>query len=173
MYTVVHVSGCTCRLTSYVEDGRVADDCVIDKEKDVIIPADLAPRYNRPRLKFKGYDLGMCTEHTLPKKIGGIWYLCPGAVMSFTGGTAIRTAGKIRVEIYGRFAEFTENSPVMLTQNGEKTMAGPCLRLDEGQLFVPVDDFCAPLRMHALYFERNNFISVESETEARPIPVQP
>ena len=173
MYTVVHISGRVCRLTSYVEDGRVADDCVIDKENDAIVPADLAPRYNRTRLKFKGCDLGMCTEHTLPKKIGGLWYLCPGAVMSFTGGTAIRTEGKIRVEIYGRFAEFTENSPVMLTRDGEQTMAGPCLRLDEGQLFVPVDDFCAPLRMHALYFERNNFISVESETEARPVPVQP
>ena len=107
MFSVVRVSGRTCRLTAYVEDGRVVDDCVIDKKNDVIVPIDRAPRYNRTRLKFKGYDMGMCTEHTLPVMIDGLWYLCPGAVMSFTGGTAIRSPGGIRVEIYGRFAEFT------------------------------------------------------------------
>lgn len=173
MYSIVTVKGNVCTLRAYVEDGRLVDECVIDKEHDRIYPPDPAPVYNRPRLKFKGYDLGMCTEHTLPQNIGGIWYLCPGAVMSFTGGTAIRTPGRIRVEIYGRFAEFTENSNVMQTPAGPVPMAGPCLRLSEGQLFVPVDDFCRPLRMHALYFTHNNFISIESETEARPVPAQP
>ena len=58
--------------------------------------------------------------------------------------------------------------------NGEEIkMSAPCLRLNEGQLYVPVDDFCKPLRMHALYFTHNNFISIESETEARPVPHQP
>ena len=173
MYTVVTVRGGVCTLRAYVEDGRLVDECVIDKENDRILPPDPAPVYNRTRLKFKGYDLGMCNEHTLPQKINGVWYLCPGPLMGFTGGTAERSPGKIRVEIYGRFAEFTENSAVMLTSEGEQTMAGPCLRLNEGQLFVPIDDFCRPLRMHALYFERNNFISVESETEARCIAPQP
>ncbi|MBQ6023790.1 MAG: metallophosphoesterase [Clostridia bacterium] len=173
MLHIVHVSGEKCTLTAYLEDGRIIDECVIDKRNDIITPIDPAPRYNRPRLKFKGYDLGMCAEHTLPVLKNGVWYLCPGAVMSFTGGTAVRSAGKIRVEIYGRFAEFTENSDVMLTANGELKMRAPCLRLNEGQLYVPVDDFCRPLRMHPLYFSHNNFISIESETEARPVPVQP
>ena len=173
MFSIVTVNGNTCTLRSFVEDGRIVDECVIDKETDTITPVDPAPVYNRPRLKFKGYDLGMCNEHTLPQKLNGVWYLCPGAVMSFTGGTAVRTPGKIRVEIYGKFAEFTENSAVMVTEKGEEPMAAPCLRLSEGQLFVPVDDFCRPLRMHALYFAHNNFISLESETEARPIAAQP
>ena len=173
MYTVVTVRGGVCTLRAYVEDGRLVDECIIDKDRNRICPPDPAPVYNRTRLKFKGYDMGMCTEHTLPQNIGGVWYLCPGAVMSFTGGTAVRTPGKIRVEIYGRSAEFTENSDLMLTASGSVKMAGPCLRLNEGQLYVPVDDFCRPLRMHALYFTHNNFISLESETEARPIPPQP
>ena len=173
MFHIVRVSGDTCTLTAFVEDGRVVDECVIDKANDVIYPIDRAPRYNRPRLKFKGYDMGMCTENTLPVKVDGLWYLCPGAVMSFTGGVAVRSPGKIRVEIYGRFAEFTENSNIMRSSLGEAEMAGPCLRLNEGQLYVPVEDFCRPLRMHPLYFERNNFISLESETEARPVAAQP
>lgn len=173
MFSVVDIDGETCTLTAYVEDGRIVDRCVIDKKSDTITPVDCAPRYNRPRLKFKGYDLGMCTEHTLPRLLNGVWYICPGAVMSFTGGTAIRTAGRIRVEIYGKFAEFTENSSVMLTEKGEAPMSAPCLRLDENQLFVPVADFCKPLRMHHFVFEHNNFITIESETEARPVPTQP
>ena len=173
MYTVVDVDGQTLRLRAYVEDGRLVDDCLIDKANDRITPPDPAPVYNRTRLKFKGYDLGMCGEHLLPQKIDGLWYVCPGAVMSYTGGTALRSPGRIRVEIYGRFAVFTENQTVMETPNGTEAMAGPCLRLSEGQLFVPVEDFCRPLRMWPLYFDHNNFISIESDTEQRPVPVQP
>jgi hypothetical protein len=93
--------------------------------------------------------------------------------MSYTGGTAVRTAGKIRVEIYGRFAEFTENSAEMRTADGVSRMAGPCLRMDREQLYVPLADFCRPLRMHPFVFGENNFITIESETEERPVPVQP
>ncbi|MBR0508982.1 MAG: metallophosphoesterase [Clostridia bacterium] len=173
MYSVVTVEGDRCTLTAYVEDGRVVDRCVIDKGNDCIVPVDPAPVYNRPRLKFKGYDLGMCTEHLLPFYKDGVWYVCPGALMSFTGGTAIRTPGRIRVEIYGRFAVFTENSDRMDSSLGEARMQAPCLRGAGGQLFVPVEDLCRPLRMHPLYFTHNNFISIESETEAREAPEQP
>ncbi|MCH5199292.1 MAG: metallophosphoesterase, partial [Oscillospiraceae bacterium] len=173
MFSIVTVNGKKCTLRAYVEDGRIVDECVIDKENDCVSPIDLAPVYNRPRLKFKGYDMGMCTEQTLPQLIDGIWYICPGAVMSFTGGVGKRSKGKIRVEIYGRFAEFTENSSVMLTAKGKEEMSAPCLRLLRDQLFVPVEDFCRPLRMHPLYFTRNNFISIESEVEDRPIEAQP
>lgn len=173
MYTIADVDGPRLRLRAFVEDGRLVDDCVIDKELDRITPPDPAPVYNRPRLKYKGYDLGMCGEHLLPQQINDLWYVCPGAVMSYTGGTAVRAPGQIRVEIYGRFAVFTENSDVMETSGGAVRMAGPCLRLSEGQLFVPVEDFCRPLRMQPLYFTHNHFISIESDTEQRPVPVQP
>ena len=173
MYTVVDVDGKTLRLRAYVEDGRLVDDCVLDKEKNCIVPADPAPVFRTPRLAFKGYDLGMCGEHTPPVKVGETWYVCPGAVLSFIGGTAKRGKGKLRAEVYGRFAEFTEGSKTCVSSLGTFTMAGPCLRLNENQLYVPVEDFCKPLRMHPLYFTRNNFISIESETEARPVPEQP
>ena len=173
MYSVVTVDGARCTLTAYVEDGRIVDQCVIDKDRDLILPYDPAPVYNKTRLKFKGYDLGMCTEQMLTRQINGVWYVAPGPLMSFTGGTAIRSPGGIRAEIYGRFASFTENSDVMRSSLGETRMAGPCLRLDRGQLFVPVEDFCRPLKMHHFVFEHNNFITVESETEDRPVPEQP
>ena len=173
MYCIADIDGETLTLTSFVEDGRIVDSCVIDKASDRILPFECAPLYNRPRLKFKGYDLGICNESTLPVEKDGVWYLAIGQLINFIGGDVCRIEGKIKIGVYGRTAEFTENSDIMVA-NGEKIkMAAPCLRLNEGQLYAPIDDFCKPLRMHALYFTHNNFISIESETEARPVPHQP
>ena len=173
MYCIADIDGETLTLTSFVEDGRIVDSCVIDKGGDRILPYECAPRFNRPRLMFKGYDLGICNENTLPVEKDGVWYLAPGQLINFIGGDVVRSEGKIKIGVYGRTVEFTENSDIMLANGEEIKMSAPCLRLNEGQLFVPVDDFCKPLRMHALYFTHNNFISIESETEARPVPYQP
>lgn len=173
MFTVVDVDGDRCTLTAYVEDGRIVDQAVIDKTNDRILPYDCAPVYNRTRLKFKGYDLGICNALTLPQNVNGVYYIAPGQLINFLGGDVERTPGRIRVKIYSRFAEFTENSDVMLTKDGEVKMSAPCLRLNKEQLFVPVEDFVKPLRMSVYYFEHNNFIDIESETEERPVPLQP
>ena len=173
MYTVADVRGDTCTLTAYVEDGRVVDRCVIDKAADTVTPVDLAPVYNRTRLKFKGYDLGIIAEKTPPREIGGVWYVPVGQIVSFIGGDVIRAPGKITVGVYGRTVTFTENSDTAVTDAGERTMAAPCLRLDEGQLYAPAEDFCRPLRMHHFVFAHNNFIEIESDTELKPVPAQP
>lgn len=173
MFSVVDVHGLSCTLTAYVEDGRIVDRCVIDKENDRILPYDCAPVYNRTRIKFKGYDLGLCAESTLPQKVGDVWYVPVGQIVNFIGGDVERTEGRIRVGVYKRFAEFTENSDRMLTKDGEIVMSAPCLRLNAGQLYAPAEDFCKPLRMHYFFFEHNNFITIESETEEKPVPVQP
>lgn len=173
MFSIVDIDNDKCTLTAYVEDGRVVDRCVIDKKEDVIYPIRRAPRYNRPRLKFKGYDLGLCVMETLPQNIDGIWYVPAGQIVKFMGGESKHTPGKVRIEVYGRFSEFTEGSDKMLTSQGELQMTAPCLRLVRDQLYVPVDDFCSPLRMYWAYFEHNNFISIESDTEQLPVSYQP
>ena len=89
------------------------------------------------------------------------------------GGDVERSKGKIKVGIYGRTSEFTENSTTVVTDSGSYEMAKPCLRLNQGQLYVPMDDFGRNLKMHCFYYEHNNFISVESESQDRPIPFQP
>ncbi len=173
MYSIVNVDGNKCTLTAYVEDGRTVDYCVIDKDTDSIFPPDPAPVYNRPRLKFKGYDLGMCVRETLPKNIKGVWYIPIGQLINFVGGDVERTPGKIKIGIYGRTSEFTENSATVITQDGEYEMEAPCLRLEKGQLFAPVDGFCKNLRMTGYYYAHNNFITIESNTEHIPVPHQP
>ena len=173
MFSIVDIDGDKCTLTAYVEDGRIVDRCVIDKKEDSITPIRRAPKYNRPRLKFKGYDLGLCVMETLPENINGIWYVPAGQIVKFMGGESKHTEGKVRIEVYDRFTEFTENSDVMLTSQGEMKMTAPCLRRIRNQLYVPVEDFCKPLRMYWAYFEHNNFISIESDTEMLPVSYQP
>lgn len=173
MFTKVDIDKNKCTLTAFVEDGRTVDYCVVDKDKDLITPIDPAPVYNRPRLKFKGYDLGICTEETLPQNVDGVWYVPIGQIINFIGGDVERTKGKIKIGVYGRTCEFTENSDTVITESGEYKMEAPCLRLRSEQLYAPVKGFCEHIRMTPYYFEHNNFITIESNTEARPIPHQP
>ena len=173
MFSIVDIDKDKCTLTAYVEDGRIVDNCVIDKGNDTISPVDVAPVYNRPRIKFKGYDLGLCAEGTLPEKVNGVWYISIGQIISFIGGDVERTKSKIKVGVYGKTAEYTENSSIVMTDDGEYEMNAPCLRLSQDQLFVPMDSFGKPIRMHAFLYEHNNFITVESETEHIPTPYQP
>lgn len=173
MYSIIDIDGDKATLTAYIEGDQIIDLCVIDKKADTITPIDPAPVYNRTRIKFKGYDLGLCSELTLPQKVDGTMYICIGTLVSFIGGNVERTKGKIKVGVYGRTAEFTENSTTVVTSNGSYDMAKPCLRLNQGQLFVPMDDFGKELRMHCFHFERNGFITVETESQDRPLPFQP
>ncbi len=173
MFTIVDIDGNKCTLTAFVEDGRTVDICTVDKNNDTITPVDPAPVYNRPRLKFKGYDLGLCTEGTLPQNIDGIWYIPIGQIINFIGGDVIREKGKITIKVYNRTSTFTENSKTVLTQNGEYEMDAPCLRLNQNQLYAPMHGFCKNLRMQPYYYEHNNFITIESEVQDHPIPEQP
>lgn len=173
MYTVAEIDGGKCTLTAYVEDGRIVDYCVIDKDNDTIFPYELAPVYNKIRLKFKGYDLGICTERTLPQNIDGVLYIPIGQLIGFIGGDVTRTAGKIKIGVYGRTCEFTENSKTVVTDSGEYEMEAPCLRLENEQLYAPMHGFCKHIRMQPYYFERNNFITIESNSQETPIPKQP
>ena len=137
MFSIVDIDGDKCTLTAYVEDGRIVDKCIVDKGNDVIFPYDPAPVYDRTRLKFKGYDLGLCMAKTMPEKVDGVWYMPIGKLISFLDGDIERAPGKIRIGIYNRTAEFTENSTTVVTDSGEYEMEAPCLRLKEGQLFAP------------------------------------
>lgn len=173
MFSIVDIDGDKCTLTAYVEDGRIVDRCVIDKKNDCITPIRLAPKYNRTRLKFKGYDLGQCVMSTLPEKVDGVWYIPAAQVVKFTGGEAFCTKGKVRVETSGKFIEFTEDSDICVTGDGENKMTAPCRRMNRDQLYVPIEDFCKHLRMYWTYFEYNNFLSIESDNEHLPVSYQP
>lgn len=173
MYAIAKVSGKKLMLTSAVEDGRIVDMCVIDKETDTILPYSCAPIYNRTRLKFKGADLGICAAATPCECHDGVWYIPAAVLIQYIGGSAERLKGKVRLAAYNKRITFFENSDIALTDNGSKKLMHKVIRSCRGQLYISADDFCRSFGMHWSYFKRNNFISVEIDSEALLVPEQP
>lgn len=170
---VAEVDGGKITLTSYiVEDGRIIDKCVIDKDKDEILPYAAAPIYNQTRMAFKGALLGLCQSPTPCRNIDGVWYAPLGVLVGYIGGSVIKEKGKITLEVYNRKAVFTENSDLVQTDRGEIKLAAKVLRLNQEQLYMPADA-CSVFDMRWAYAKRNNFISFEHESEDKPITVQP
>lgn len=171
-YTLVEVDGCKMTLTAYFDDGRIVDKCIIDKEKDEILPFALAPVYSQTRLMYKGADLGLAACQTPPVKQDNVWYI-PAAILSnHIGGTVTTDVGTLQIQLYNTVVSFKENSNLYLLNGETKEMNSCVFRGNRDQLYVPVDAYCEAFNMKWCHAERNNFISIEKESEDKPVPVQ-
>ncbi len=172
-YTLVEVDGNQMTLTAYFDDGRIVDQCTIDKDKDEIRPYAVAPVYSQTRMMYKGAEPGLAACQTPPENKDGTWFI-PASVLAHYIGADVQTAkGEIGISMYGTTAVFTENSEKCTVNGEEKQMAAAVYRGKREQLYVPVDDFCKIFDMKWCYAERNNFISIEKESEDKPVPEQP
>jgi hypothetical protein len=172
--TVVEVDGDKITITAELDDGRIADKCVIDKGKDEILPHAVAPFFgpNRTKMFFKGMDLGLMQADLCCRNIDGIWYGALGLLAPFVGGDVRKTEGKIRLDMYAHWAEFTENSDIAETDRGQVKLPATVKRLNRDQLYIPFDAVHI-FEMRWAYAKRNNFISVEHESEAKHVTAQP
>lgn len=170
---VVEIDGGKMTLTSYiVEDGRIVDRCVIDKDKDEIQPYAVVPKYNRTRMMFKGAQLGLCQSATPCHKVDGTFYAALGVLVGYIGGYVLKEKGKITLEVYGKKAVFYENESYADTDGGRVQLEGKVIRMDRDQLYMPASA-CELFDMRWAYAQRNNFISFECESEALPCSDQP
>ncbi|MBQ8574575.1 MAG: metallophosphoesterase family protein [Clostridia bacterium] len=170
---VVEIEGGKMTLTSTIfEDGRIVDKCTIDKDRDEITPYAVVPKYNRTRMMFKGAQLGLCQYETPCRELDGIWYAPLGVLVGYIGGSVVKEKGKITLEVYGRKAEFFEDSDIAVTDRGEVKLESAVKRLDRDQLYMPASA-CEVFDMRWAYAKRNNFISFEHESEDKPVTVQP
>ncbi len=174
-YTIVEVDGDKATLTSYLNDGRVVDECIIDKAKDEILPRRIAPVFGegRTRIYFKGMDLGLCNMETPAECKDGVWYVPFATVIRFIGGEDLREKGKVTLKAYGHTVTFTEGSKVAQTENGDLDIENEVYRGRAGQLYIPVDGACKAFGMKWAYAKRNNFITIETSKESVPIVPQP
>ena len=174
-YALIEVDGDKVTLISELNDGRVVDECLVDKEKDEIRPYRIAPVFGegRTRVYYKGADLGLCNMATPAVCKGGEWYIAFANLIRFAGGEDIREKGKITLKIYGTEATFTENSRVAATNKGDIDLGAEVFRGSEGQLYMPVDGACKAFGMKWAYAKRNNFITIEHVNESVPIVPQP
>ncbi len=172
MVAIVEVDGESITLTSILDDGRIVDKCVIDKANDVITPYALPSVFNRTRMMFKGMDLGLCQADTPCVEQDGIWFIPITILIAYIGGFVNKTAGKAYMEIYKHSLEITEGSDIAVTDSGEIKLPAPVFRGKREQLYVPADAVAA-FEMRWAYSRYNNFISVEHESEDKPVTAQP
>ena len=173
MYAVARVQGKKLTLTSYLEGDKAVDQCVIDKENDMIYPIALAPVFRTTRLMFKGADLGLCMRTLTCEKIDGIWYVPVAVMFRYTGFDVEMSKGAVTVSAFRHKATFTENSRTVVTENGSFDMPSEVKRLQRGQLYVPADGICKAFKMRYSFFDRNNLLAFEHELEDKPVPEQP
>ncbi len=161
-------------LTTVLNDGRIVDQCTIDKNADTVVPYALAPYFRRPRLFYKGVDLGIGQKDLWPEKKDGIWYAPLYVMFNVVCADVLKEKGKITLGIYGKSATFTENSDIAVTGNGEEIkLEGKVYRGNKEQLYIPLDALVSCFGMKWNYAENNNYISVEHATESIPCTVQP
>lgn len=173
MYALVEVEKDKVTLTSYIDDGRIADQCVIDRTTDTIYPYAVAPIYIQTRMLFKGMDLGLCQVTVPPVEKDGVWYIPAATLINYIGGEVSRGEGSVELEIYGHSARFELGKSTAQTDRGEITLQGEVFRGHREQLYVPAEDVARAFDMKWAYVKRNNFLSFEIATEDKPVPRQP
>jgi len=173
MVTIAEVDGAKFTLTALLDDGRVADVFVIDKDADTITPPALAPIYRRTKLAYKGDMLEFAARGVFPCQRDSAWYIPAGVLIGAIGGAVSKTAGKVTVGAYKRTAAFTEDSDIAETGTGDIRMSGAAFRGDREQLYVPLDDFAKIFGMNWQYAARNNFINIDHPSENTAVSEQP
>ena len=174
-FAIIEVDGDKVTMITELNDGRIVDECIIDKAKDEIRPYRVAPVFGegRTRVYYKGVDLGLCNASTPAVCKDGEWYIAFATLIRFIGGVDIREEGKVTLKLYGKEALFTEGNRFAHTLNGEIDLGGEVFRGHEGQLYMPVNGACKAFGMKWAYAERNNFITIEHANESHPIVPQP
>ncbi len=174
-FTIVEVDGDKVTLVSELNDGRIIDECLVDKDNDEIRPYRVAPVFGegRTRVYYKGADLGLCNASTPAICKDGEWFIAFATMIRFAGGEDIREEGKVTLKLYGHEVTFTEGSGIAVTEKGEIDLGAEVFRGNEGQLYMPVDGACKAFGMKWAYAPRNNFISIEHVSEHHPIVPQP
>lgn len=172
MVAVVEVDGDSLTLTSVLNDGRIVDQCVIDKKADRILPYAVAPIFNRTRMMFKGMDPGLCQASTPCMEKDGVWYAPLAILIAYIGGYVEKIEGEVILEIYGYRVQFREDSDCAVTRGGTVQLCAPVLRGAREQLYMPASA-CELFGMRWAYSRRNNFLSFESPSEEKPVTLQP
>ena len=173
-FAVVEVFEDRAEFISRFNDGRIVDQCVIDKKNDEIRPYALSPYFRRARLFYKGVDLGLGQRAGLPEQKDGKWFAPLCVLFSSVGAEVLKEEGKITLGIYKHRVTFFENSDIAQGEKGEIKLSAPVYRNPENtQLYMPIDCVADCFGMKWAYAAKNNFITVEHPSEDIPYTVQP
>ncbi len=172
LYVIIEVDGNVFHATAYLEDGRIVDDYIIDKDNDRILPHELAPVFKQTKMSFKGQIPELACRDLYCIRHNEQWYCAFGNLMHGIGAKVEKTPGKVNIQIYKRNVTFEEGSEKAQTETGEFPLSGEVIRHKE-QLYVPVSDAAEIFGMRWYYAEHNNLINFDYAAEDKTYMPQP
>ncbi len=172
VYALVEVSGEKLKITTILDDGRVADAFEIDKETDSISPASLPPVYYSTRMAYKGSMPHICARGTKCERRDGIWFAPFAALAQYIGAKVEKSENTAVIEMFGLRAEFRQGSG-FADVNGEKSSLGAEVYRSGGQLMMPAQKAGEIFDIRCRYIEYNNLLDFESAREESPLSRQP
>ena len=167
LYCLFEINKNVLTATAYMEDGRIVDKMIVDKNKDEILPYSLAPIYDRTKICFKGQMLEFSIRGCYAECIENIWFIPLGAIIQAQGGKVIKGENNLICEMYKHKAEFTEGDIIAKTDCGDKELLAKPVFI-EGQLYVPAES-ASIFGLEWYYAMRNNIININSPHEDKVI----
>ncbi len=171
VYALVEVSKTKLKITTMLDDGRIADVFEIDKENDKIIPAALPPVYYCTRMAYKGSMPHICARGTRCEKIDGVWFAPFAVLAQYIGARVEKAEGKALVDMFSICAEFTEGCDYAVV-NGRKFNLGKKVYRLGSQLMMPACKAGEIFNIRCKYIEYNNLLDFESVREESPLSEQ-
>lgn len=168
LYCIFEINKNKLTATAYMEDGRIVDELIIDKDKDELLPHALAPIYDSTKFCFKGRMLELSARGCYGENRDGVWYAPLGVVMQGVGAFVQKGENTLLIKAYDNRALFTENDAKVLTDKGTITLHNLPFML-KGQLYVPVDETAKMFDMTWYYAEKNNYINWNTASEDKPL----
>ena len=172
VYALVEVTKTKLKITTMLDDERIADAFVIDREKDSISPAALPPIYHDTRAAYKGSMPHISVRGTKCEQKDGVWFVPFAPLAQYIGAKVEKQTGKAVIEMFGIRAEFTEGSSAA-DVNGKKFDLGASVYRLGGQLMMPAQAAGRIFDIDCKYIEHNNLLDFESIRENSPLSIQP
>ncbi len=172
VWALVEVNKNKITVTTLLDDGRIADEFVIDKETDTLTPASLPPVYHNTRMAYKGSMPHIGARGTVCEEKDGVWFAPFAVLCQYIGAKVTKETGKVTVEMFDKFAVFEEGKSIVKTDGGDIDIHYPVYRAG-GQLMMPANESAGIFNIRCKHIEYNNLLDFESIIEESPICRQP
>ncbi len=172
VYALVEVNENKIKVTTMLDDERVADVLVIDKDADSISPASLPPVYYDTKMAYKGSMPHICARGTRCELKDGIWYAPFAPLAQYIGAKVEKSEGEVLIEMFDITAIFKEGSRYALVDGDDFDLGAEVYRL-KNQLMMPAQKAGEIFDIRCKYIEYNNLLDFESIREESPLSEQP
>lgn len=172
VYALVEVTKTKLTIKTMLDDERIADIFVIDKENDSISPAALPPVYHDTRMAYKGSMPHISVRGTKCENKNGVWYAPFAPLAQYIGARVEKSESEAVIEMFGITAKFTEGSSTAVVSGKEVDLGGTVYRLG-GQLMMPAQKAGGIFDIRCKHIEYNNLLDFESVREESPLSEQP